>query len=194
MKHSIGVFVIAGLMFAYSCMPPTRLGSSSIETYLKTSVEKHTGGEFSSIKLMAIYNGLCFNGRSIELTGFKYNNKKGMVLAGSNNPSPQQGTQQAKPEAVKTEGILVVIDEIEARMILDNYKKLLEKIKADKPGFKETVFQDFTVNDELFISYCRTYSAFQGTSGTYVDLWIKGNKFTMYSVEFIKRMEEFIAY
>lgn len=91
--------------------------------------------------------------------------------------------------ATKTD--FVHLNERECQSIVDNYKSLSEKIKSEKKTkINEEIYYDFTVSDDCFISF-RKYTS----SSTYIiNIWIKGEKYTMKGTDMINSLEKFLKY
>lgn len=159
------------------------------EKYIKTNIENHKVGEFSSIKSFTIFKGTSVDGASyLELTGYKYGSTKGLVI----------GTDKYYTDRKKYKGDNTVVAKIDyitlntaqCNSILDNYSELQDKISNEKPRMSEEIYHDYTVSDDLFISYRRSSSA----NSVYIDLWIKGEKFTITTSSFVRKLNKFMEY
>lgn len=199
MKTGLSYFIIfTGVLFLHSCMPITRIssGKASTEHFIKNFVEKHNEGEYSTIKTCLIFSGPAISGGSLELTGHKYRNEKNLVIAASQSyssvPAQEQGTQTQVLR--ETEAAYIQLTFNQAKLLTENYKVLEEKIKNEQPKAGETIYHDFTASPDLFVSYNRSYRTLPNQSATYMHLWVKGKKCTVYSSQIVKQLEEFLSY
>ncbi len=79
----------------------------------------------------------------------------------------------------------------QCKSILENYKVLQDKIKKEKPKMNEEIYHDYTVSDDLFISYRKSSGS---SSVTYIAFWVKGEKYRVSTIVIMKRLEKFINY
>jgi hypothetical protein len=183
----------ASLVFQ-SCMPTAHITAQSqepTESFIKNYVEKHEPGEFSTLKTCQLFITPTLNGGYLELTAYKYNSKKALVISASENFSqPAQG----QPKTIQGKTVFIQLSIEQAKAISDNYQALISRINEAQPILNETVYHDYTASSELFISYRRSYSTFAKQAANYVDLWINGNKFTVHSSEIMKKIDAFLKY
>lgn len=159
------------------------------EKYIKTNIEIHKEGQFSTIKTYSIFKGISIGGgKYLELTGYKYANQKALVI-GADSYCIE------KPNYKGDHSIIADIAYIELNLeqcknLMDNYKVMLDKIKDEKPGNNEEVYYDYTVSDDLFISFRKISTS----NPTYIDFWIKGEKFTISTTTIMKKFDKFMNY
>lgn len=159
------------------------------EKYIKTNIEIHKEGDFSTIKTYSIFKGISYGGSGyLELTGYKYATQKALVIGADRY-------YLAKPIYKGDQTIVAAITYIELNLdqcksITDNYKILLDKIENEKPRNNEEVYHDFTVSKDLFISFRKTSSG----NPTYIDFWIQGEKFSIATMTIMKKLDKFLNY
>lgn len=168
-----------------SCLPTRYI----TEKYIKTEIENHKPNEFSSIRLYSILKVNVNNGVDyIELTGYKSEVNKGLVIGAAKNvyfKNPQNDIKSEK------QIVYINLTTDECKAIVENQKKLVERIKTEKVQFNEVVYHDFSVNKDLFISLRKG----QGSSTIFLmDFWIKGEKYTVRTYLFMKKLSEFVNY
>lgn len=145
------------------------------ERYIKNNIEEHTEGSESSIRTYLLYRGATFNGdRYLELTGYKYKGKKGLVIGTDVLVSSKR---RSKPEVT----VVVLSDFTElslaqAQTILDQYKVLLKKLQSEKVRKGESVYQDFTISKDVFISFRKMKG---NSEKDKINFWVKGEKYTV---------------
>lgn len=165
------------------------------ERYIKTGIETHKETEFSSIKTYTIYKGTAYgaSGKAgpsyIELTGYKYENNKGLIIGADKYYSDRKKFAEDQTQITAYSYIELSLSQCQA--IIDNYKLLVNKIKKEKPGKYEEIYHDYTVSKDLFISYRKTVLK---TTVNYIDLWIKGEKYTISTDKIIDNLDRFIKY
>lgn len=160
------------------------------EKQIKNSIENHKENEFSTIRTYTVFKGTSYGGGSyLELTGYKYDNKKALII----------GADKYYMARKKFKGDNTVVADItyieltlaQCKSILENYKVLQDKIKKEKPKMNEEIYHDYTVSDDLFISYRKSSGS---SSVTYIDFWIKGEKYNVSTIKIMKKLEKFINY
>jgi hypothetical protein len=160
------------------------------EKQIKNSIENHKENEFSTIRTYTVFKGSANGGGSyLELTGYKYDNKKALII----------GADKYYMARKKFQGDNTVIADItyieltlsQCKSILENYKVLQNKINKEKPKMNEEIYHDYTVSDDLFISYRKSSGS---SSGTYIDFWIKGEKYRFSTSIVMNKLEKFINY
>jgi hypothetical protein len=161
------------------------------EQYIKTNIEEHVPKSLSTIRTYSIYKSMqtTTTNRYIELTGYKYQGRKGLVI----------GADRYYRTAARATGLpvdvaavtYVELTEAEARDMEENIAVIRTKLKADKAAMSEEVYHDFTVNGDVFISVRRSASS---SGSTYVYLWVKGEKYTMPASTLPKKLKKFLDY
>lgn len=181
--------LLSSVLFAYlltSCMQTRYI----TEKYIKTKIENHNDGEFSTIKTYTIFKGTSYGGGAyLELTGYKYANSKALVLGADKY-------YMARQKFKGDQTIIADITYIELSLaqcmdIITNYKILQDKIKIEKPKISEEIYHDFTVSKDLFISFRKS----SGNGATaYINFWIQGEKYRISTLAIIKKLNKFINY
>jgi hypothetical protein len=160
------------------------------EKQIKNNIENHKENEFSTIRTYTVFKGTSYGrGSYLELTGYKYDNKKALII----------GADKYYMARKKFQGDNTVIADItyieltlsQCKSILENYKVLQDKINKEKPKMNEEIYHDYTVSDDLFISYRKSSGS---SSVTYIDFWIKGEKYRVSTITIMKKLEKFINY
>ncbi|HMG14883.1 MAG TPA: hypothetical protein VK590_05530 [Saprospiraceae bacterium] len=83
------------------------------------------------------------------------------------------------------------LNEAECKSILDHFKTLQEKIDVEKTITNEEVYHDFTVSQDFFISYSKSNLYYSKDA---LDLWIKGERYTISTSTFVDQLNKFMAY
>lgn len=184
MKKTFTIAVLT--IFLTGCMKSRYI----TERYIKTNIEKHDEGEFSTLKTYTIFKGtVAGGGRYLELTGYKYNNKKELVIGADRYYMARKNFVEDQTTIAKITYINLTIPQCKA--IVDNYRVLQNKIRTAKPRRNEEIYHDYTVSDDLFISYKKTAGK---SSGTFIDFWIKGEKYSVVTNTIITKLENFLSY
>lgn len=160
------------------------------ERHIKNEIEQHRPGEFSNVRTYVIYRAPTTIGtRYVELTGYKYKGKKALVIGVDRIVVERKKFKEDNTLLVNFEFTELTLEQ--AQSILDQYKVLLDKIKTEKPIKNESVYHDFTLSPEVFISFKKTKSN-KGTDT--INFWIKGEKYSMLQGKIIERLREFVRY
>ncbi len=160
------------------------------EYYIKNNIEKHTEGEFSTIKTYSIFKGATSNANAyLELTGYKYTNTKALVIGADRYYLARQKFKG--DQTVIADISYFELTENQCRDILTNYKILQDRIKREKPRINEEIYHDFTVSKNLFISFRK--SSYDSKTG-FIDFWINGEKFKLSTSKIIKKLNKFMEY
>lgn len=162
------------------------------EQYIKTKIETHTPGTTSSIRTYSIFKSTASSSTShyLELTGFKYNGTKGLVI-GADRYYDQRAKLTGLPLAT-AEITYIVLDEVQCKALLDSEPLLRAELKkVDRPEASEEIYQDYTIVDDLFISYKRSMS---NSNTSHLNVWIDGEKYNISSRTFIRKLKKFIEY
>ena len=160
------------------------------EQQIKNNVENHVPNQVSSIRTYSIFKGMTFdNSAYLELTGFKYEGEKGLVIGADKY---YQARQKFAADPTKIAEISYVrLSNEEVKAILVNYRLLQAKIKEQKIKANEEVYSDFTVNDNLFISFHK--AKFAGNKN-YIDFWVNKEKYTLETNTIMGKLEKFMEY
>jgi hypothetical protein len=160
------------------------------EQYIKTQIQKHEEGKFTNIKTYSVYKGTSLNKSSyLELTGYKYENAKALIIGADKYYEAKKNFKDDNTKIAKVEYVQLSIEQCQS--ILNNYTSLIDKIKAQKPQTNEEIYEDFDVSQDVFISYSISTN---GLTVSYINLWIKGEKYTLNNATFIKKLKKFISY
>jgi hypothetical protein len=129
------------------------------------------------------------DGSHLEMTGYKYNTQKGLVIAAYQYYKDRK--QFKDDNTILSNTFFIKLDTAQCRTILTNYNQLESKIKLEMPNTEEEVYIDFTVSDELFISMRKAKGSMTPND---VYLWIKGEKYTIASDALLNNLEDFLKW
>jgi hypothetical protein len=163
------------------------------ESYIKNNIEKHVEGHQSTIKTYSIYQAISKknkkSGAYIEFTGCKYDGTKKLIIGADINYLARDNWRL---NVVKiAEPTFVVLTMKQTIAILSNFDELKGKIDAEAPIISEEVYHDFTASDDFFISFRK---AIGNGGSSEIDVWVKGEKYTIKSKKFINKLKRFIDY
>lgn len=159
------------------------------EQYIKTEVEKHTEGSFSTIKTYSIFKGPSVNKTGFcDFTGYKYNDTKKLVIGADKYFFVHKNFKEDNTIKYKTDFVELTVEQCNA--IITNYQIILDKVKSESVKGSKEVTHDYTVSKDLFISYKKIGMK----KPVLIDLWIKGTKFSFDSKKTIKFINKFIEY
>jgi hypothetical protein len=160
------------------------------EKYIKTNIETHIEGEFSNVSTYTIFQGIVNGGGAyLELTGYKYKDKKALVIGADRYYVARDKLNGYQTAIAEITYIELSIDQCNS--IINNYKILQDKIKAEKPKKSEEIYHDFTVSKDLFICYKKSAGS---SSVSFLDFWIKGHKYKVSTKLIIKKLKKFMEY
>lgn len=160
------------------------------EREIKNKIESHKENEFSTIRTFTVFKGLSHGGSSyLELTGYRYNNQKGLIIGADRYYSARKKFQG--DNTVIADITYLELTLIQCKAILENYKILQDRIQKEKPKMNEEIYHDYTVSNDLFISYRKRQGS---SSSTYIDFWIKGEKYRIVTSKVMKGLEKFMTY
>jgi len=156
------------------------------ERYVKTNIEQHKEGNFSSIKILSIFQGVSDDRLAyMEFTGCKYDSNKVLVIGFDKDFMKRKKLMGRKVvEPVDMNYIQVTVSQV--KNILDDYKTLQDKIRVEKPVHNEEIFHDLTVSPDFFISYKKPANV------TY--LWMRGERFEFKTSKLISQLQKFMKY
>jgi hypothetical protein len=180
----ISIYLI--VIFAITSCAQTR---SITEEYIKNNIEIHVPNEYSSIRTFNIYQSSIGIGTYIEFTGHIFLGKKGLLIG-------VDRYYRERPQFKGDQSVIARIDfidltEEECKLLLSKIEPLYEKLKDKKCRNNESIYQDFTINKDLFVSIKK--ESFSGSSA-YVDLWIYGKKYTISPWSLTNILQLFLAY
>lgn len=162
------------------------------EQYIKTKIETHTPGTNSSIRTYTIYKSEATSSTThyLELTGYKYNGAKGLVI-GADRYYNQRAKLTGLPLTL-AEITYIVLDEAQCKALLDNEPKIWNQLlKSERPQMNEAAYVDYTVSDELFISYKRYTTDINAST---LNLWVDGEKYSVPAKKITKKLRKFMTY
>tara|TARA_B100000795_G_C22577301_1_gene352413 strand:- start:70 stop:657 length:588 start_codon:yes stop_codon:yes gene_type:complete len=174
------------------CSITPRLGT---EGYIKRNIEKHLINEFSEIQIFTIGQSVVVGvegkgGGYMELVGYKYNNKEGLVIS-----SDKRGIEK-KSGVITSKGITKyynVLSLENCKMIIEKYEILKQKGKDSlkKRKRNNTLYFDYTISEDLFISIEHVN---KGVSEylSILHFWIDGQKYSVNSDQIIDDLTSFI--
>lgn len=182
------LFPLLSIVLCTGCMQ-TR---SITEEYIKNYVEEHVPGSRSAIRTYSIYKSQVTSTSTtyLELTGYKYKGTKGLVIGADRYYRHRAKLTGLPVTGAEVTYITLSMEECEALLAKEAVMRTAIKI-ADKPIYREEVYEDYTVNDELFISY-RKYPG--KSTPMWLDIWIKGSKYPIPKTKFLDRLKRFMAY
>lgn len=182
------LIIIPVVLFATGCIQTRSL----TEEFIKTKVEDHVPGTNSTIRTYAIYQSPAGSSTEdyIELTGYKYNGVKGMVVG-----ADRYYRYRAKLTGLPVEGAdvsYVLLSETECRTMLEKEPVIWTLLREAPRAFNsEVAYQDYTVNDRVFMSYRKGAGQ---SSSSYIGIWVDGHKYNMPSQAFTRMMRKFLNY
>lgn len=186
-QKSIGValtFLITSILFGCN---ETRYIT---ERHIKNHIERHDAGQYSNLRTYVIYRGLAENNAHyLEFAGYKYNNKKALVIGIDRVIIDRKKLKQDSTITLAYEYIELSLTQ--AQSILNQYKVLLEKLKSEKVIANEYVYHDFTLSGDIFISF-RKAKTQKGTD--IINFWIRGEKYSLLQGKIIERLRQFVNY
>lgn len=180
------------------CVLIAALGTSCMQTrniteeYIKNNIEDHNPRSTSSIRTYSIYKSQTTTSttRYLELTGYKYNGQKGLVIG-----ADLYGRSGAPLTGLPIEQVritYVVLTEEQCRQMLEKEVVIKGELKsAPRATTSEEAYSDYTVTEDVFISYRKTASR---SNPTYIDIWVGGHKYSMQGASFKKKMKKFLSY
>jgi hypothetical protein len=184
MKRKNILSIALFLMLMPSCMQTRYL----TEQFIKTKIEEHNDREFSSIRTYSIYQSSSSFKFYLEFTGYKYKERKGLVIGADKYYLARQKFPGDK--TIMAAVTYIELNMEECKSILDNYEVLQQKINNETPYGSEEVYHDFTVNKDLFISFRKSV---YGTSTT-INFWIRGEKYIVFTRTMLIKLQEFMNY
>lgn len=185
MRKILTITAFLTILFS-SCMR-TRY---TTEKQIKNNIENHKENEFSTIRTITLFKGTAYGGGSyLELTGYKYDNKKALIIGADKYYMARKKFKE--DNTVIAEITYIELTLSQCKSILENYKVLQDKIKKEKPKMNEEIYHDYTVSDDLFISYRKSSGS---SSVKYIDFWIKGEKYRISTNTIMNKLEKFINY
>lgn len=159
------------------------------EQFIKNEVEKHENKEFSSIRIYSLYKKKLSDVTFIELSGYKYNNEKKLVITVDKLSALKKAFKEDETKLRKIR--FVVLDEEQCKGILNSYLDLRIRIENEKQKRSEDIYSDYTVSKDLFVSFKRMN---KNQRMEKMDLWINGEKYTVVTKEIINKLNKFIEY
>lgn len=160
------------------------------ERYIKNDIEKHIQSEFSTIRTLSVFKGFTVDRSAyIELTGYKYKDNKALIIGTDKYYMARK--KFAGDQTIVADTKYIELSVAQCQLIIDNYKILQQKVKMEKPGIGEEIYHDFTVANNIYISFKKTPS---NSSVLKMNIWINGDKFMISTNTVIKKLEKFLKY
>lgn len=186
MKKTIIFPIIITALLLSGCMQSRYI----TEKFIKTKIENHKVGEFSSIKTYTIFKGASYGGSAyLELTGYKYENKKALIIGVDKYYMARQKFKGDQTLIADITYIELTLEQ--CKSILEKHQILLDKIKSKKAIMNETINEDFTISENLFISFRKSYG---NSSVSKINLWINGDKYVISRNILMRKLSKFINY
>lgn len=161
------------------------------EQHIKNNVEQHNKNEFSTIRTYTIYKGRSYGSSEyIELTGYKYRKNKALVIGADSYYNARKKFEN--DNTIIADITYLELSLSECQSILDNYKVIRERIEKEMPKFNEEIYHDYTVSDDLFISFRKARFKTYGT--TFINFWIDGEKYSVPTRKIMRKLEKFMKY
>ena len=157
------------------------------ERYIKTKIEEHVISETKSSTIQLYYQtSITTDTDYLEVAGFMDDKQKKLIIAGD-KIYKYRSSFKGDPGTLR--GVTIInLKENECRLIVRNIKDMLDRIDSRKPkNSKEVIYEDLTVNEELFLSFSKSR-----LKGTEFSLWMKGEKFTVGGRKFYESVKDFI--
>jgi len=159
------------------------------EQFIKNEIEKHENKKFNSIRIYSLYNKKLSDVTFIELSGYKYNNEKKLVITVDKLSALKKSFKDDETKLRKIR--FVVLDVEQCKGILNTYLDLAIRIASEKQKRSEDIYSDYTVSKDLFVSFKRMS---KNQRMEKIDLWINGEKYTVVTNEIINKLNKFIEY
>jgi hypothetical protein len=186
MKVAHLIITILFVLSLTNCTP----GRYITERYIKTKIESHTEGQFTTIKTKKFTGVVTVNKNAyIEFTGVKNGNEKLLVIGTDRNYKMRRKFKLAG--AVLNDLVYVELTEVQCKTLLENFNKMKEKKQSASSISPENLYNDFTLTPEIFIS-CRKISPNNNIES--IDLWLKGEKYSLEKEDFTYTLQKFIDY
>ena len=193
---NIFLITISLSILSVGCKTP-RLGT---ESYIKNSIEEHTPNQFSEIQTFTIFQGKVVGvnqkgGGYLELVGYNYKNEKKLVIS-----SDKTGIQKKSgvidyggSEEKRTTTYYNTISLKDCKTLVEKHEELKEKGKSslDRRKLNNTLYFDYTISDNLYISIEHVNKSVSGYK-TYIHFWLNGQKFSLPSSIIIPKINKFI--
>ncbi len=162
--------------------------SEVMELYIKTQLEGHTEGTNSSIKILPIHNYQePMKANYLEFAAYKQGSAKTMVIL-SGGRTLDKTTRKYNFQSPK----FISLSEEQCKKIVEKYEGLIAQVKGASPIPNETVYADYTVSSEMFISFKTTPKGLW--IGSSVDIYIAGTRFNMPTLDFITAVSVYLKY
>jgi hypothetical protein len=182
----------------------TSVSPNLTEHYIKTKVQEHLVGGYSSLKSYPLYKRNHYSKGHFELIGFSNDQTKSLVIGVGKYPkmhftAPTTYEQQlagvinipSVDSDVLSDTAYVELSPVQCKAIMDGFKELKSRMKSQKMKSGVVYTEDFTVTKDFFISYKK--STVSSGSRT-LDLWVKGEKYAVSTAIFMQKLTDFLAY
>jgi len=182
----------------------TSVSPNLTEHYIKTKVQEHSVGEYSSLKTYPLYKQNHYSKGHFELIGFSNDQTKSLVIGVGKYPkmhftAPTTYEQQlagvinipSVDSDVLSDTAYVELSPVQCKAIMDGFKELKSRMKSQKMKSGVVYTEDFTVTKDFFISYKKSPVS---SGGRTLDLWVKGEKYAVPTAIFMQKLTDFLAY
>jgi len=178
------ILIALGVLTIQSCMVTSN--SYISENYIKTNIQEHIPDKFSKLETNEIYTN-----SNIEFTAFLTEDKEGLLIRGVKYYSTPKIVESER--VVYEESNFVILELKDMRKIIAKLQSLKDMATSMKvEDLYELNYVDYTVSNDLFISYQKDVHSFDSLK--YIYLWISSLKYTVESDDFLEILKESIVF
>jgi hypothetical protein len=173
----LNILCLFGVFVLCSCSSTSKI----TKQYIKTNIDKHHVNSSSRSQMIKL---LKFS--KLELTCYMNENEKMLVIGAKK----RYRSRRLFREDITTykKYTYVQLTPAECQQIIDQSMILKERITKEKPKEHEEIFYEYTVSNDLFISYRKsTY-----INNPIMDLWIDGNKYSIATTTLVSKLKKFL--
>jgi len=158
------------------------------ENYLKNNIQHHKVGAYSTVKYRLYSRNIGAKSNvKVEILGYKYEDTKGLLIGAVNKINLKTQYQNI---VVLSNKKVIELTVKECELIIAKKDEINKKFNAIKTKKNENKTIDYTVNNQFVIGY----SLNSINSNIIIDLWIKGEKYTVDETYFYSILNQFILY
>lgn len=177
------------IFFTLSLISITSCSSSRdiSETYIKNNHQEHEVGKLSSIQVYPISHGFTKDKKYIEFEGFMKGTEKFIVISVDDYLAPlSKSTDLLSKEKMQ---LSVLLTKQEALLFVNSVETTIAEYRKAN-NYNGVYHQDFAVTKDLYYSFgsYRNY----GSPEYIMDLWIKGQKYSLKYVRIVKEVRRFL--
>jgi hypothetical protein len=161
------------------------------EQKIKNEIQTHEVGKSSKIETYTIFKKQFYSDGYrvyLELTGCKYESEKILLIGADKFYYTRKNFKE--DNSIIRKATYIKLNTEQCKLILDKYKFIQLKADEEKPKLKEDIYWDYTISEDLFISFKKS----NGKTTNMIDFWIKGEKYQIPTYKIIKKIEKFIEY